>query len=226
MPFELDLQHEALNYTGRYARPTLELWGNGGLIIKGLLNALHPHGVTLQHIQVSAAVPNASETIVTAHVPGVGPVKFGFDKIEFNFANFTPAFFEAMPVTMNNLVAWITLALPDFRFASHSFSYYSHSFVKDTTPQEALKALDVRELKSAGISVGNGAIFNYTLPSKNWEVQLLIDKSRHLVGGLFVSLDVRIHTGEIDYGQVIMEGRKYLADALAELDLVIPETVA
>ncbi len=54
---------------------------------------------------------------------------------------------------------------------------------------------------------------------------LLIDKSRHLTGGLFVSLDVQIHAGEIDYGQAIMDGRTYLAEALGELNLVIPETV-
>jgi hypothetical protein len=226
MSFELDLKHEALNYTGSYARPTLELWGSGGVIIKGLLDALGPHGVTLQQIQVSGNLPNASETVVTAHVPGVGTVKFGFDKMEFNFANFSQTFFEAMPSTMNGLVAWIAKAVPDFRFASHSFSYFSHSFVKDTTPQEVLKTLNVRELRSAGISVGNGAIYNYTVPSKRWETQLLIDKSRHVAGGLFVSLEVRIHTGEIDYGQAIMDGRKYLADVLAELDLVMPETVA
>lgn len=226
MPFELDLQHESLNYTGHYARPTLELWGSGGIIIKGLLGALGSHGVTLQQIQVSGALPNASETVVTAHVPGVGAVKFGFDKIEFNFARFSPAFFEAIPNTANALVAWIVKAVPDFEFASHRFLYFSHSFVKSTTPQEVLKALNVRELKSAGISVGNGAIFNHTLPAKNWETQLLIDKSQHLPGGLFVSLDLTIHTGEIDYGQVMMEGRRYLADALAELNLVIPETVA
>jgi hypothetical protein len=225
MPFELDLKHEALNYAGHYARPMLELWGNGSAIIKGLLDALGPHGVTLQQIQVSGTLPNASETVVTAHVPGVGPVKFGFDKIEFNFANFTTTFFEAIPQTMNALVGWIAVAVPEFKFASHSLSYFSHSFVKDTTPQEVLKALHVRELKSAGISVGNGAIFNYTVPSKRWETQLLIDKSRHLKGGLFVSLDLRIHTGEIDYGQALVDGRTYLADALAELDLVIPETI-
>jgi hypothetical protein len=226
MPFELDLQHEALNYTGRYAFPTLELWGSGGVIIKGLLDALGPHGVTLQQIQFSGSLPNASETVVTAYVPAVGAVKFGFDKIEFNFANFSQPFFEAIPRTMNELVEWIAKAVPDFKFASHGFSYFSHSFVKDATPQDVLKALNIRELKSAGISVGNGAIYNCTVPSKNWETQLLIDKSRHLVGGLFVSLDVRIQRGEIDYGQVLMDGRKYLADALAELDLVIPETVA
>ena len=225
MPFQLDLRHETLKYTGQYARPTLELWGSGGVIIKGLLDALGPHGVTLQQIEVSGSLPNASETVVTAHVPGIGAVKFGFDKIELNFANFSPEFFEAMPSTMNALVDWIAKAVSDFKFASHHFFYFSHSFVKDATPQEVLKALNVRELRSAGISVGNGAIYNYAVPSKNWDTQLLIDKSQYLAGGLYVSLDVRIHTGEIDYGQVMMNSRKYLADALAELDLVIPETV-
>ena len=223
MPFQLDLRHEVLNYTGNYARPALELWGSGGVIIKGLLDALGPHGVTLQQIQVSGTLPNASETIVTAQVPGAGLVKFGFDKIEFSFSNFSQAFFEAIPKTMGELTAWIIKVVPDFKFASHSFSYFSHSFVEDSTPQEVLKAVNARELKSAGISVGSGAIFNYTVPSRNWETQLLVDKSRHLTGGLFISLDVRIHAGEIDYAQLIMDGRKYLADALAELDIVMPE---
>src|SRR5271157_1237202 len=149
MPFELDLQHEALNYTGHYARPTLELWGNGGVIIRGLLDALGPHGVTLQQIQVSGSLANASETVVTAHVPAVGAVKFGFDKMEFNFAKFSHAFFEAIPDTMDRLVAWIADAVPDFQFASHRFLYFSHSFVKGGTPQEVLKTLNVRELGSA-----------------------------------------------------------------------------
>jgi hypothetical protein len=182
--------------------------------------------VTLQQIQISGALPNASETVVTAQVPGVGAVNFGFDKIELTFANFSPAFFEAMPSIINGLVAWIPKVVPNFNFASHRFFYFSHSFVKDATPQDVLKALNVRELRSAGISVGNGAIYNYAVPSRNWDTQLLIDKSQHLAGGLFVSLDVTIHTGEIDYGEVMMSGRKYLADALAELDLVIPEAVA
>ncbi len=225
MPFELDLQHETLRYTGHYARPTLGLWGSGGVIIKGLLDALGQHGVTLQQIQVSGSLPNASETVVTAHVPRIGTVKFGFDKIKLDFSNFSPAFFEAMPSTITKLVAWIVKAVPDFKFASHRFYYFSHSLVKNATPQEVLKALNVREIKSAGISVGNGAIYNHTVPSRNWETQLLIDKSQQLAGGLYVSLDLVINAGEIDYGQVMVDGRRYLAEALAELDLVIPEAV-
>jgi hypothetical protein len=226
MPFVLDLQHEELNYIGRYARPTLELWGSGGVIIKGLLDALGPHGVALKQIQVSGSLTNAAETVVTAQVPSVGVVKFGFDKMEVNLANFTQSFFEALPQTMNGLVAWIVAAIPDFKFVSHSFKYFSHSFVKDATPQEALRALNVRELKSPGITLGNGAIYNYAVPGKKWETQLLIDKSQHVPGGLFVSLEIRIQKGDIDYAQTMMDGRRYLADALAELELVIPETVA
>jgi hypothetical protein len=225
MPFKLDLRHETLNYVGHYARPALELWGSGGLVIKGLLDALGPHGVTLQQIVVSGNMSNASETVMTAHVPAVGPVKFSLDKLEFNFANFTSPFFEALPQTMVSLVSWIAKAVPNFKFASHHFAYFSHSFVEESTPQEALKALNVRELKSAGISVGNGAIFNYTVPRKGWETQLFIDKSQYLMGGLFVSLNLQISTGEIDYFATMMDARRYLADVLAELGLVMPETV-
>jgi hypothetical protein len=225
MAFKLDLRHEALNYTGNYVRPVLELWGSGGLMIKGLLDALAPHGVTLQQIVASGSMPNAADTVITAHVPNVGAVKFAFDKLEFNFSNFSSPFLEALPETMVGLVSWIARAVPDFSFASHRFSYYSHSFVEGSTPQEALKVLSVRELKNAGISVGSGAIFHYTIPTKKWETQLLIDKSLYLTGGLFISLDLHLLTGEIDYSEMLIESRKYLADILAELGLVLPELI-
>jgi hypothetical protein len=220
MPFQVEIRHEALNYTGIYVKPALELWGNGGAIIKSLLDNLGPHGTTFQSIQVSNPVPNASDTSVTAQVPqGGGTVKFGFDKLEFKFANFNSQFFEAIPTFMSNLSAWLHKA-PDFKFASHHFTYFVHGFVKDSTPQEALRGL-VKELKSAGISTGNGAIFNQTVPSKSWETQLLVDKSRHLTGGVFISLELLIKKGEIDYAQVVKEGREYLASALSELNLEI-----
>lgn len=47
MPFQFELRHEALSYTGNYARPVLKLWGSGGVIIQGMLDALGSHGVTL-----------------------------------------------------------------------------------------------------------------------------------------------------------------------------------
>jgi hypothetical protein len=222
MPFALDLRHEALNYTGSYAQPALELWGHGGAIIKGLLGALGQHGVTFSQIQASGTSVNASDTVVVAIVPSVGTVTFGFDRLEFKFANFTEDFFSAIPQTMERLVEWLRGSVSDFKFSAHKFSYSSHSFVRDATPQHVLKKLNVQELINAGINVGSGAIFNYTVPSKKWETQLLIDKSKYLAGGLFISLDLVLHSGEIDYSQLISDGRDYLATVLGELGIVVP----
>jgi hypothetical protein len=158
MPFELDLQHEVLNYTGLFATPVMELWGSGGAIIRALLDALGEHGVTLKQIQIGGGQNSASDTVVTAVVPNVGPVKFAFDKLEFSFTGFTTEFFESIPRLMESLASWLTRVSPVFKFASHSFSYYSHSFVKGSTSKAVLDTLNVRELKSVGISLGNGAI--------------------------------------------------------------------
>lgn len=224
MPFLLDLRHESLTYKGQYAKPAMELWGNGGAIVKWMLDSLGPHGVTLPQIKLGGNLPSQSEWLVLAEVPGVGPVKFSFDKLEFNFINFSQDFFASLPETMDSLVEGLRRMVPDLKFSSHSFVYFCHSFVKDGTPQDALRAVNPVGLKDAGISLGNGAIFNYTVPSRNWETQLTIDRSRHLTGGLFLSLDVRINSGDIDYEQVIQDSREYLAGILQELNLALPET--
>ena len=224
MPFELDLQHEVLNYRGTYARPILELWGKGGIIIDGLLNTLSPHNVRLPQIQVSANASTAADVVVVAQVPGAGSVKFSFDKLEFNFTNFSQEFFESIPNTMTSLTKWLRAVAVDFKFSSHNFLYSCHSFVKDSTPQNVLETVNPRELKDGGITVGNGAIFNYRIPSKSWETKLLIDKSEHITGGLFVSFELRINSGEIDYREVMLAGRHYLRGILQELNLSLPET--
>ena len=223
MPFELDVRHENVSYVGKFAYPTFELWGSGGIITKGLYDALAPYGVTLQNLQVSSTIANVAESVVTVYVPSFGSLKFSFEQIEFSFANLTVEFFESIPAILNAATLWITKAVPKFKFASHQFTYFTHAFVKDSTPEQVLQTVNPQKLKSAGISLGNGAIFNSSVPSKNWETQLILDKSKYLTGGLFVSLAVIVRAGDVEYGKLMEDGRAYLRGILSDLDLNIPE---
>lgn len=223
MPFDLDIKHETLNYVGKFARPTFELWGRGGLILENLYNALKPHGVSLSNFQVTGNGPTVADPVITVSIAGVGYLKFSFDKIEFSISNFTTDLFQALPSILQGYTVWISGSVPHFRYASHSFSYYTHAFVKDATPETVLKNMNVRSLSSAGICVGNGAIFNYSLPEKNWEIQFIADKSRQLAGGIFLNLSVTINEGEQTFGEILLEGREYLRNILSELNLRLPE---
>jgi hypothetical protein len=223
MPFELDIRHENLSYVGRFAYPLFELWGSGGVILKGLYGALASYGVTLQNVQVHGNVQSASEPVVTVQVPKFGALKFSFERIEFSFEDFTVEFFESIPALLNAAVLWIVKAVPGFKFVSHQFTYFTHAFVKDSTPEQVLRGVNIRELKSAGISLGNGAIFNFSVPQKNWETQLIMDRSKHLNGALFVSLAVTVRSGEVEYAKLLEEGRAYFRGILSELELSIPE---
>jgi hypothetical protein len=223
MPFQLDLRHESLTYKGQYSRPPLELWGKGASIIAWFLESLAPYGVTLQHIKFAGQQATLTDWVVLAEVSNFGSVKFSFDKLEFNFINFSQAFFESVPQMMDRLVDGLGRIVENFEFSSHGFVYFCHAFIKDGTVQDAMKALSPPELKGAGISLGNGAIFNHTLPSKSWETQLIIDRSHLVAGGLFISLDVKISSGNINYSQVVMDARQYLGELLQELNLALPE---
>ena len=223
MPFDLDIKHETLNYVGKFVRPTFELWGRGGPIIEHLYDALNPFGLSLANFQVTGNGPTVADPVITANIAGVGHLKFSFDKIEFSISRFTTDLFQALPSILQNFSAWISESVPHFGYASHSFSYFAHAFVKDATPEEVLKNMNGRSLSSAGICVGNGAIFNYSLPEKNWEIQFIADKSRQLAGGIFLNLSITINEGEQTFEEILGEGREYLKNVLLELELRLPE---
>jgi hypothetical protein len=223
VPFQLDVRHENLSYVGRFASPPFKLWGAGGIIVKHLLEALAPHGVSLQNFKAPGSNPTVADPVITIDIPNVGYAKFGFDKIEFNITNFTSDFLRAFPVILHNCTSWIGEFESDFRLSSHYFSYFTHAFVKDATAETILKSVNPKGLKSGGISVGNGAIFNYSIPEKSWETQLTVDRSRYLNGAVFVNLSITISDGTPNYDKILSEGRIYLRNVLSDLELFIPE---
>ncbi len=223
MPATLDLRHESLGYTGNFARPTFELWGAGGIIVSQLYDALSPYRVNLQNFKLAGALPSAADTVLTVQV-GSTVLKFSFEKIEVTFTGFSEEEFQAIPKFLEASTIWLGKAVPGFLFSSHQIQYFSHSFLKEGSVDEFLKATNPKPLRSAGFDLGTGAIFHHSVPEKKWVTQLTLDRSQYIPGSLFIGLSIGIETGPVNYDSLLGEGRAYFANALGELGLSLPNS--
>jgi len=223
MPYDLDIQQESLSCTLRYSRPAFELWGLGGAVVGGLYGVLSSHGVPLQNFQVATAISSAADFIFTVRIGQSGVLKFALDRMEFGFVNFSEEVFRSIPHILDASTRWIKKAVQDFSFASHSFIYFNHSHLKGSTVEHFLATINTRNLNSAGISIGNGAVFNYRVPEKNWTTQIVVDRSVLLAGAVYLSLALSVPGDMLDYVRLLGEARYYLGEVLRELDLNLPE---
>lgn len=218
MPVTLDIRHESLSYTARFARPPLDLWGAGGRVVGGISEALAPYNVTLRNIQLNASVPTAADTIATVQL-GTTILKFSFEKIEVAFSNFSEEEFRGIPKFLQLSTGW----LKDFPFASHEAFYFSHCFLKAAAVDEFLKRINPNPIKSAGIDLGSGTVFYRAVPDKSWTTKLTIDKSQHFLGGLFIGLSITVANATVDYDSLLADGREYFVNAISDLGLELPD---
>ena len=223
MPYELDVQHEQLTYTGRYSRPLFELWGDGGKIVGGIYDALQPYRVRLSDIRVEPGQTTASDPIVTAGIAGGGVCRFAFDRLELTFSSFSEESLKQIPAIISASTGWIRTTVPTIKFHSHLTVYHAHAKLTGAVVGEFLKTLGQRNLKSAGIDRGSGAIYNYEIPDFGWTTQLVIDSSLLVSGGLYLMLSIATNRDRLDYGALLVQGRSYLSGILQELDLHFPE---
>ncbi len=215
----LDIRYESLAYTARFARPPFELWGAGGKVVREIYEALAPYKVTLRHFQLSSSISSAADTIVTVQM-GTTVLKFSFEKIEVSFSGFSDEEFRGIPKFLQLSTGWLG---KEFQFASHEVAYFMHSVLKEKDVDEFLGTINPNPIKSAGINLGDGAIFNRAVPDKSWITQLTIDRSQHVPGALFIGLNITIVTGLIRYESLLVEAREYFANAIGELGLAVPD---
>lgn len=217
-------QHRQISHTARFENPVLELWGTGAKIAKGVYEAFLPFGIPLANYQLSGPAANAADIVITTKLGDVGVYKFAFDRVETTFTNFTEEAFRNIPGLLDASTKWLRVAVPSFKVASHHFMYFNHSLLTEGSATDFLKALNTKSLKSAGQSIGNGAIFNQLRPDLGWQTQLIVDRSATFSEGLFMSLNILVKTDLIDFQKLALDAQKYLNEMLAELGLQLPNS--
>jgi hypothetical protein len=219
MPATLDIRHESLTYTARFARPPLALWGAGGRLIGGFYDALAPYNIALQNIRLSPSVSTPADTIVTIQL-GTTVLKFSHEKVDVVFTGFSEDEFRGIPKFLELSTAWLR---KDFPFSAHEAFYFCHSFLKEASVDEFLRNINPNQIKSGGLDLGSGVVFYRAIPGRAWTTQITIDKSQHFPGGLFIGIKLAIANGTVDYDSLLSDGREYFRSALSDLGLILPD---
>jgi hypothetical protein len=222
MTLTLDYKYESLAYTARFQKPVLQLWGAGATIASAMYEAYLPFNVPLSNFHLGSAATSAADVVVTVKLGDVGTCRFAFDRTESSFANFSEEAFRTFPRLLAASTDWLRNTISTFEVASHHFLYSNHSLLTGSSVDDFLKALNPRTFKSAGESIGNGAIYNHVRKDAPWQTQLILDRSLSVTDGLFVSFGVTVMDDKMDYVAFLVDARKYLEAMLADLNLRLP----
>lgn len=224
MPVAIEIKHELLTYTAFYERPAFSLWGNGAAIVRGFHDALAPYRVSLRDIQLTPNTSTAADPVLTITV-GSAIVKFAFQSLEVTFTSLDEGMMRRIPAFLDALTSWLK-KLPEFKFGSHKFVYFQHSFLKGKTVDEFLSTFSPKKLELQGVDLGTGVIFNRSVPERFWTTQVTLDRSVPHPGGLFLALSIQIGTGEVEYSKLFDEAVSYYSGIMKTLDLESPYLAA
>lgn len=217
MPYQLEIENNQLTHTGSFARPLLDLWGDGKAVLQGLYKAFSPHGAAFAAIRNESASASPPDQVVSVTLGPRSVHRFRLDRTETTVQDFSEEDLRKFPSLLEASSRWIREAVPSFSFSSHLFSYTAHGRLKSGVAGDMLKALGPAAPKAGGSDLGTGVIFHWRGPSPGWQTQLVLDHSVKLSGGLFVLFTLVIATDDIDYAKLAGEAQEYLYGVLSEI---------
>lgn len=219
----LVVRQNQISYAGLFSRPALSFLGSGGKIIDGLLAAYKDQNVNLGSFRLEQASPDPTAHSVNLAFSPSCVYQFKLDRVESVVSNFRREDYEMFPRILSQGAEWLRSAIPEFSFQSHLFTYFGHNGLSDGTSQDVLAQLPSISIPEIGVSEGNGVIFHWRIPDRDWKAQLLIDHSLSVPGGLFVQFLLFGVGDQIDYSATATTGRSIMEVALRKIGLEIDD---
>jgi len=216
---KLQTQENQVSYVAVFSRPAFALWGQGGRILDGLFTAFEKRGISLSDFvfDQTSQVPAAQS--ITVNLSPSCYFKFQLERIESVLKNFTDQDLMLFAEILQQTTDWLRAAVPGLSFKSHLFGYFGHSRLSEGTSKDVLASFPTVSVPDIGVSEGNGIIFHWQLPEREWKIQLTIDHSLTLQKGLFTQFFLLTPGDNIDYQKVATAGRDIMEKALNHIGL-------
>jgi hypothetical protein len=210
----LAVQRNQLDYVGLYSRPAFAMWGNGQAVMEGMYDALQGFHSGLGDFRVLGDASNPTDQTVAVSVGARAEYRFKFDRIEATLYNFGRSDTETFPTMLDRGEAWLRESLPRFSFRSHLITYAAHAAVQEGAADGLLRALSSASIPVLGDDLGTGVIFHARHPEHGWVVQLSLDHSVLIDGGLYLQFQVLSTDDLLDARFALKTGRTLLEQAL------------
>lgn len=213
----IQVSQDQLEYVGLFAAPAFSLLSRPEQVVSGLYHAfsgMH-HGLSDFEIESESHVP-LSETIVVKLTNG-GTYRFGSERIEWTLPSASTSDLDAL--VLDKAAEWIRSALPSGKFQSHYYTYYAHAWVLEGSAKDFLLGLGGPQLPGLGESQGTGFIFHGTYPAHGWTLQLTIDHSNVVAGGLYIHVVSTVMADHAPHQETVRYIDDVLVDSLKRLGL-------
>ncbi len=205
-----------------YVRPALSLWGEGGTIARGLYEAYQEFGVSLNDISALNSDSVGGQGAIVK-LGERSQLTFKFDRIEATVRNYLKDDLLAFPGLVARCEDWLRAAVPNHQFAFRVFEVNVHASLNDGTAESVLRGLGVRELDVNAVSRSHGASYHFTYPDLRTRVDLLIDHSLVVIGGLYVHFGMVIEGDMINYVETTTWAERTMRALLAAAGLTFAE---
>jgi hypothetical protein len=219
----LDIKSNQVDYLGIMGRPAFSLWGEERLLLSTLYEAYRPYNVRLENIVGAGTTDSAGDQGVTVNLGARTSFRFRFDRVDARMTNFLTSDLEALPGIIDAGVTALRSIGSEISFTSHIISEFSHSSLSQGRAEDFFRDVGVGPDLRLGESRGNGIIFHFDLPGKQWQVHLTIDHSLSIPGGIFLQYQIVIEADKVDYALILSDARQLLRTALSKIGLGFPD---
>lgn len=208
---------EQLDYVGLLTAPMFYVFRDSASAASGLYYAFLGLHAGLDSITVEQDPAQLSQVAAAVSLGGRGTWRLGLERIDWTFPHASR--WELNSEILGRGDAWLRTIVRGPLLRNHYFTYTAHLFPQGGTAQDVLAALGTPTLPNFGESFGTGAVFHTFLSPRQWTVQITVDLSQQVVGGVFFQMIVAITQDTLDYNEIGLELYGVLRQALAATGL-------
>jgi hypothetical protein len=219
VPTKLSVVQNYVTYLGYFARAPLELWGAGSVLIGGLLEKLEPYGASLGAVFQDSISSKPAEHSITFELPRNSRYRFSMGGLRAECQNGTLEDLERVPAFVSVAESWLRSCDTRIKFSSHLYSFGAHVEAEGKTSEQLLLGLSDQRINVLGRNRGAGVTFHADADEGLTQIQLQVDHSLVVHGGLFVQF-VRVGASDaIDHPAIAESSKGMLYAGLEELGL-------
>lgn len=208
---------DQLDYVGLLKAPAFGLLSQPDKVTSGLYYAFVGLHTGLSDFEVdNESSAQLNETLIV-NLGQRGTYRFDYERIEWTLPNAGALELDASVLDRGD--AWLRSTLPETKFQHHYYTYFAHCWIDEGTATDFLLGLSSPQLVGFGENHGTGLIFHVSFPTHKWSLQITVDHSNVIVGGLFVQLVSAIAVDQVPHQQTVRHIDDIFRKALAQLGL-------
>jgi hypothetical protein len=195
---QLDIVQDRLEYVGLLAAPAFRVFANQIALASGLYQAFQGYHSGIDNINFEGESAKPLQRSCVVDLGDHGTYRLSLERVEWTRTNAWA--YQLASTVLGQGDAWLRqLGGGAPLMHSHYFTYSAHVFPIGSAPRDVLMGIGGPALQGFGDNEGTGVIFHTRNPVDEHELQLTIDHSHDVQGGLFIEMLIVFEHDSLDF---------------------------